>query len=77
MKEVEISEFKAKCARLLKEVQSTRKPIRVTYLGKPVAEIIPALIPVDDRGSWIGSMKRKIEILCDIVSPVSDPNEWD
>ena len=56
MKEVAISEFKAKCLALLEQVRQTKKPIRVTRFGKPVAEIVP---PSPDAGqkSWIGSMK--------------------
>ena len=41
MKEVAISEFKAKCLALLQQVQKTKKPLRVTRFGKPVAEIVP------------------------------------
>jgi prevent-host-death family protein len=41
MKEVAISEFKAKCLGILEEVRKTRKPIRVTRFGKPVAEVVP------------------------------------
>ena len=35
---IAISEFKAKCFRLLNQVQKTKKPIRVTRFGKPIAE---------------------------------------
>ena len=41
MKEVAISVFKAKCLGILEEVRKTRKPIRVTRFGKPVAEVVP------------------------------------
>jgi prevent-host-death family protein len=41
MKEVAISVFKAKCMGILEEVRKTRKPIRVTRFGKPVAEVVP------------------------------------
>jgi len=41
MKEIAISEFKAKCLSLLDQVQKTKKPIRVTRFGKPIAEVIP------------------------------------
>ncbi|HXP23927.1 MAG TPA: type II toxin-antitoxin system Phd/YefM family antitoxin [Candidatus Sulfotelmatobacter sp.] len=76
MKEVAISEFKAKCLALLEQVRQTRKPIRVTRFGKPVAEIVPPTI-VQDRASWIGSMKDSIEILGDIISPANDEDEWE
>src|SRR5207245_9853174 len=39
MKEIAISVFKAKCLGILEEVRKTRKPIRVTRFGKPVAEV--------------------------------------
>ena len=75
MKEVAISEFKAKCLSLLDQVQKTKKPIRVTRRGKPVAEVIP---PSPIRSNdWIGSMKGKSKILGDIISPASDPSDWE
>jgi prevent-host-death family protein len=76
MKEVAISEFKAKCLALLEQVRQTRKPIRVTRFGKPVAEIVPPTI-VQDRASWVGSMRDSIEILGDIISPANDEDEWE
>jgi prevent-host-death family protein len=74
MKEVAISEFKAKCLALLQQVQKTKKPIRVTRFGKPVAEIVPpsAAAPTD----WLGSMKDTVDIVGDIVSPANEENEW-
>lgn len=75
MKEVAISEFKAKCLALLDQVQKTKKPIRVTRRGKPVAEVVPPTTPRSN--DWIGSMKDEIEILGDIVSPASDPEDWE
>ena len=76
MKEVSISEFKAKCLGLLEMVRRTRTPLRVTRFGKPVAEVMPPCAVVD-RASWIGSMKDSIEIVGDIISPANDENEWE
>jgi prevent-host-death family protein len=75
MKEIAISEFKAKCLALLEQVQKTKKPIRVTRFGKPVAEVIPA--SPNRRADWIGSMKGTFEILGDIVSPAGDEQDWE
>jgi prevent-host-death family protein len=74
MKEVAISEFKAKVLALLEQVRQTKKPLRVTRFGKPVAKIIP---PSPDAGqkSWIGSMKDTMNIVGDIVSPVIDEKD--
>jgi len=76
MKEVAISEFKAKCLALLEQVRLTKKPIRVTRFGKPVAEVVPAE-SVQGRAAWIGSMQESMEILGDIISPASDESDWE
>jgi prevent-host-death family protein len=75
MREVAISEFKAKCLALLDQVQKTKKPLRVTRFGKPIAEVVPPS-PVL-AADWMGSMKGRIEILGDIVSPANDDSEWE
>ncbi len=75
MKEVAISEFKAKCLALLDQVQKTKKPLLITRFGKPIAEVgPPSPAPAAD---WMGSMKDRIEILGDIVSPASEANDWE
>jgi prevent-host-death family protein len=74
MKEVAISEFKAKCLALLEQVRQTKKPLRVTRFGKPVAEIVPPSVDAGQK-DWIGSMKDTMEITGDIVSPVIDEKD--
>jgi prevent-host-death family protein len=76
MKEIAISEFKAKCLSLLDQVQKTKKPILVTRFGKPVAEVIPAS-PKAAAGDWIGSMKDTMKIVGDIVSPANEESDWE
>jgi prevent-host-death family protein len=76
VKEVAISEFKAKCLSLLEQVQKTRKPILVTRFGRPIAEVVPAS-PKAGPGDWIGSMKGTFDILGDIVSPADDEQDWE
>jgi prevent-host-death family protein len=76
MKEIAISEFKAKCLGILEEVRKTRKPIRVTRFGKPVAEVVP---PTPEKSAKIqlGSMVGTAEILGDIVGPTGSLDDWD
>ena len=76
MKEVAISEFKAKCLAILEQVRKTRQPIRVTRHGKPVAEVVPPA-PALNRADWMGSMKDLIVIKGDIISPANDEDEWE
>jgi prevent-host-death family protein len=76
MQEIAISEFKAKCLAVLEQVRATKKPIRITRFGKPVAEVVPPSA-VEDRKTWIGSMKDTMKITGDIVSPATDEDEWE
>ena len=76
MQEIAISEFKAKCLALLEQVRATKRPIRVTRFGKPLAEIVPST-SVEDRDAWIGSMKNSMRITGDIISPATDEDEWE
>jgi prevent-host-death family protein len=75
MKEVAISEFKAKCLGILEEVRKTRKPIRVTRFGEPVAEVVPPA-PKPRRKSWLGSMAGSAKIVGDIVGPTGSFEDW-
>src|ERR1017187_7359585 len=75
MKEVAISVFKAKCLGILEEVRKTRKPIRVTRFGKPVAEVIPPSLG-KPTGRRLGSMVGTGKILGDIVGPTGSWDDW-
>jgi len=76
VEEIAISEFKAKCLALLERVRKTRTPIRITRHGKPIAEVVPPS-SVQERSTWIGSMKDSVEILGDIISPANEESEWE
>ena len=75
MREIAVSEFKAKCLAILDEVQKTKRPIRITRRGKPLAEVVP---PSPAKFADIfGFMKGKMDITGDIISPASDPDDWE
>jgi prevent-host-death family protein len=76
MREVAISEFKAKCLSLIEQVCQTKQPIRITRFGKPVAEVVPPTTVVD-REKWFGSLKNTTKITGDIISPANDEDEWE
>jgi prevent-host-death family protein len=65
MKDIEISKFKATCLAVLEEVRRTRKPVRVTRFGKPVAEVRP----VTEERRKLGGMRDSTEIVGDITGP--------
>jgi prevent-host-death family protein len=76
MEEIAISRFKATCLSVLENVRKTRKPVRITRFGKPVAEVVPPSVPQAPE-NWLGCMAGTAVITGDIVSPVSDESDWD
>jgi prevent-host-death family protein len=76
MEEIAISKFKATCLSVLENVRKTRKPVRITRFGKPVAEIVPPSASARPE-TWLGSMAGTARILGDIISPASDEEDWD
>jgi antitoxin (DNA-binding transcriptional repressor) of toxin-antitoxin stability system len=68
MREIAISQFKATCLAVLEDVRRTRRPVRVTRFGKPIAEVIPPKAAAKE--SWLGCMRYSLEIRGDIVGPV-------
>jgi prevent-host-death family protein len=76
VEEIAISKFKATCLAVLERVRKTRRPIRVTRFGEPVAEVVPpSAQPKKKR--WLGSMAGTGRIVGDIVSPTSDEKDWE
>ena len=75
MKEVAISEFKAKCLALLEQVRRTKQPIQITKFGEPVAEIVPPS-PAATQ-DWFGSMANTIEIIGDTIAPVIEIKDFE
>jgi prevent-host-death family protein len=76
MEEIAISRFKATCLAVLERVRRTRKPVRVTRFGEPVAEVTPPSVSSPTRNR-LGSMAGTLRIKGDIVSPVSGPEAWE
>lgn len=76
MKEIAISKFKARCLGILEEVRKTRRPIRVTRFGQPVAEVVPPSAG-KAMGRRLGSMAGTAKILGDIVGPTGSWEDWE
>ena len=69
---IKASEFKAKCLRLMDEVAESGEEIVITKNGRPTAR----LLPYRKRfGDWFGADRDRIEIIGDIISPIS--LEWE
>lgn len=67
--EIPAGEFKAKCLKLLDDVQQQRRQVIITKRGKPVARLAPL---VEEQPEIFGRMKGTVEILGDIVSSTGE-----
>ena len=76
MEEIAISKFKATCLEVLQRVMQTRKPVRITRFGRPVAEVIPPS-GGKQKGRKLGSLTGTARIKGDIVSSVIEPGDWE
>lgn len=64
-------EFKAKCLKIMDEVQASNQPIVITKHGKAVAKLVPIENTVAES---FGCMQGMISINDDIVKPIDV--EW-
>lgn len=74
MDEIKISEFKATCLAVLSRVGETGRPVLVTRLGKPVAQIVP---PPRSAADWLGAMRDRGTIKGDLVEPIGSLEDWE
>jgi prevent-host-death family protein len=72
MKTVIISEFKAKCIGILKEVNQTGESMTVTLRGQPLAVIKP----VKPKGRTLGALRDVTKVHGDIVQTDFD-KDWE
>ncbi|KAI9134169.1 type II toxin-antitoxin system Phd/YefM family antitoxin [Acaryochloris sp. CCMEE 5410] len=75
MQQIGAGQFKARCLKLMDQVQQTHEEIVITKHGQPVAK----LVPVDDdcKTSIVGYMKDTVQVTGDIISPVDEVWEAD
>ena len=71
--EINATEFKAKCLKLMDEIAKTHESITVTKHGKPVARLVPIELENTQTTTGFGCMADSIEILGDIISPIDEP----
>jgi prevent-host-death family protein len=75
-KMVGAAEFKAKCLKLIDEMQANGESITITKRGKPVA-VLSAMSEGEPSKSLIGCIKSPAYRFDDPFSPAVDPSEVD
>jgi len=68
-------EFKARCLRVMDEVERTRRAVVITKRGRPVARLVP--VDPTEPGVFLGRLAGKISVLGDIMAPLDPPEAWD
>ena len=64
--------FKAKCLKLMDEVQLSHEEIVITKYGKPVAKLVPINESEKNGMSIFGFLKDSVQIKGDIVAPTGE-----
>lgn len=65
MKSILVSEFKAKCIAILKQVERSGEPVIVTLRGRPMAQVVPFVDSA--RGKRLGALKGSMKIRRELV----------
>jgi prevent-host-death family protein len=76
VEEMAISKFKATCLAVLERVRRTRRPVRITRFGQPIAEVVPPSVPPRPE-RWLGCLAGTGRVTGDIVSPVAGDADWE
>ncbi|HET6923744.1 MAG TPA: type II toxin-antitoxin system prevent-host-death family antitoxin [Anaeromyxobacteraceae bacterium] len=74
MKTMSAAKFKTHCLRVMEEVRRRREPVVVTKKGVPVAKLVPA---DDSPPAGLGALEGRIQIVGDILSPATRPEDWE
>ncbi|HEV2748451.1 MAG TPA: type II toxin-antitoxin system prevent-host-death family antitoxin [Allosphingosinicella sp.] len=68
------AEFKAKCLRIIDEVERSGESVTITKRGRPMVEVKP--VENKERHSIIGAMKGSVLRYDRPFDPAIDPQEW-
>jgi len=79
VRQIAAGEFKAKCLRIMDEINQTGRPMVVTKRGVPVVRLVPIR---DDKKKpdFFGRLKGIVEIVGDpndLINPVFPPEDYD
>lgn len=75
IKVIGAAEFKARCLRVINQMNEDGKPVTITRRGRPVAVLHP-VAPPDERPSIIGAMRGSVLAYHDPFRPAADPSDW-
>jgi len=74
MKTMPAGQFKARCLRVMDDVERTREAVIITKKGRPVAKLVPAGVPSDD---FLGKLAGVMKIVGDVTQPLEEASVWE
>lgn len=75
MKTVGAADFKARCLRVIKQMNQDREPVTITNRGRPVA-ILSSLPEQTRSSSIVGAMWGTVLAYDDPFMPAAEPSDW-
>ena len=73
---VSATEFKARCLRIIKEMNGNGQPVTVTNRGRAVAVLSPIPASDEQRPPFIGMMRGTVLRYEDPFEPAASPSDW-
>ena len=74
-KTISAAEFKAKCLRIITELQGTGQSVTITRRGRPVA-VLSCPSPEELPGPLFGAMRGTVLAYDDPFAPAASPSDW-
>jgi prevent-host-death family protein len=74
MKTMNVTDFKARCLRILQDVARTGEGITILNRGRPIAQVLP-VVPRRAESPQ-ATLRGTVEILGDIVEPALPADAW-
>lgn len=70
------AEFKARCLRIIKEMNKDGESVTITNRGRPVAVLSPMPTLSKEPPSFIGMMRGTVLRYEDPLGPAAPPSDW-
>ena len=75
VKTITATEFKAKCLRVIREMDKDHEPVTITRRGQPVAMLTP-YPKTNETPSIIGAMRGSVIFYNEPFEPAAEPSSW-
>ena len=75
-RQVSAAEFKARCLRIIKEMNRDGGAVTITKRGQPVAMLSPVPVSEETQSAFIGMMRGTVVKYESPFEPATPPSDW-